>query len=86
MFFIFILSASSKLITSSYEYNKGGHRKREVQYQYQSRQTQRTEFYTSKDTVNESNTFPKNDFWIKDSTWTYYKEDGTIDKIEDYFK
>ena len=86
VFFIFMLSQSSKLITSSYEYNKGGHRRREVQYQYQSRQTQRTEFYTSKDTVNESNPFPQNDVWLKDSTWTYYKEDGTIDKVEDYSK
>ena len=86
VFFIFMVSQSSNLITSSYEYNKGGHRKREVKYQYQSRETQRIEFYTSKDTVTESNPFPQNDLWLKDSTWTYYKEDGTIDKVEEHSK
>ncbi len=85
IFFIHSSLPSSSLITSSFEYNKKGHRHREVRYDYSSGgQTQRTEYYVSKDFVTDSEYFPKNDVWLKDSIWTYYNKDGTIEKTEDY--
>lgn len=76
---------SGGLITSSYEYNKNGYRHREVKYEYSSGgQIQRVEFYISKDEVTEANPFPISDVWLKDSIWTFYKRDGTIEKQEEY--
>ena len=87
---IFILLAfqsiqSGGLITSSYEFNKNGHRHREVRYQYSSGgQTQRLEYYVSKDEVTETNPFPTSDIWLKDSIWTFYTKRGTLEKTEDH--
>ena len=76
---------SSGLVPSTYEFNKNGHRHREIKYQYSSSmQTQRVEYYISKDEVTETNPFPATDNWLKDSVWTYYKRDGTIERKEDY--
>lgn len=76
---------SDNLITSSYEFNKNGHRHREIKYQYSSGgQTQRIEYYISKDEVSETNPFPSSDIWLKDSIWIFYNRDGSVDKKEDY--
>jgi hypothetical protein len=75
---------SSRLITSSSEYNKNGHRHREIHYDYSVGQTQRIEYYISKDVVTDSKPFPESDIWLKDSIWTYYNKDGTIEKTENY--
>lgn len=76
---------SDGLITSSYEYNKNGHRHKEVKYEYSSGgPTQRVEYYISKDPVTDTTPFPTNDVWLQDSVWTYYDKDGTIEKSEDY--
>jgi hypothetical protein len=32
--------------------------------------------------VTEENPFPENDIWLKDSIWTYYNKDGTIEREE----
>ena len=87
---VFILLAfqstlSGGLITSSYEFNKNGHRHREVKYQYSSGgQTRRLEYYVSKDDVTDTNPFPTSDIWLKDSIWIFFKRDGTVEKKEDY--
>ena len=81
-FFIFSRLTSAGLITSSSEYNKNGHRYREVHYDYSIGQPQRIEFYVSQDTVTEIEPFPTSDVWLKDSIWTYYNKDGTIKKTE----
>ncbi len=87
---VFILLAfqnilSGGLITSSYEFNKNGHRHREVRYQYSSGgQTKRLEYYVSKDEVTETNPFPTSDTWLKDSVWTFYRSDGTLERKEDH--
>lgn len=75
---------SSRLITSSSEYNKNGHRHREIHYDYSVGQAQRIEYYISKDIVTDSIPFPETDIWLKDSIWTYYNKDGTIQKTENY--
>jgi len=84
VFLVFSNLPSSRLITSSYEYNKDGHRHREVKYDYSVGQTQRIEYYISKDIVTESRPFPENDNWLKDSVWTYYNKNGKIQKTEKY--
>jgi len=82
---VFKFLLSDNLITSSYEFNKNGHRHREIKYQYSSGgQTQRIEYYISKNEVSETNPFPSSDIWLKDIIWTFYKRDGAIDKKEDY--
>ena len=76
---------SSQYITSSSEYNKNGHRYREIHHDYSvGGQTQRIEYYISQDTVTDSEPFPQSDIWLKDSIWTYYNKDGTVRKTEDY--
>jgi len=82
--FIFYQFTSAGLTTSSSEYNKNGHRYREIHYDYSIGQPQRIEFYVSQDTVTESQPFPQSDIWLKDSVWTYYNRDGTIKKTENY--
>jgi len=83
--FVIVGHFSSQYITSSSEYNKNGHRYREVYYDYSvGGQRQRIEYYKSQDAVTDSEPFPKNDIWLKDSIWTYYNKDGTIQKTEDY--
>lgn len=82
--FIFIWSVLpySQSPASTYEYNSNGHRHRQVKYQYSNGQTKRVEYYISQDSVTEENPFPENDIWIKDSVWTYYEKDGTIEREE----
>lgn len=66
------------------EYNKEGHRCREVQYEYSSGKNKRIEYYIIQDKVTDENPFPVTDIWLKDSIWTYYTKDGQIEKTEDF--
>jgi len=82
--FMFIGSSISENASSTYEYNKGGHRRRIVTYDYKDGIIKRKEFYKSDDTVTDENPFPGDDTWLKDSVWVYYDKDGQIEKTEDY--
>jgi glucan phosphoethanolaminetransferase (alkaline phosphatase superfamily) len=84
VFIIFSNLPSSRLTKSTDEYNKDGHRHREVKYDYAVGHTQRIEYYISRDTVTDDKPFPVKDVWLKDSVWTYYNKDGTIQKTEKY--
>ncbi|POS00525.1 hypothetical protein Q361_1773 [Flavobacterium croceum DSM 17960] len=83
-FFIWSVLPYSQSPASTYEYNSNGHRYRQVKYQYSNGQTEKIEYYVSQDTVTEENPFPENDIWLKDSTWTYYNKNGTIERKEKY--
>lgn len=84
--FIFIWTSfsSSENPTMTREYNKNGHRYREVFYEYSPGNRKRIEYYKSQDNVNDESPFPKSNIWAKDSIWTYYKRDGQIERAEDY--
>ena len=82
--FMFIGSSISESASSTYEYNKDGHRRRIVTYDYKGGKTKRKEFYKSEDFVTEDKPFPTDDTWLKDSVWVYYDKDGQIEKTEDY--
>ena len=82
--FIWSLLPRSESPSMTREYNKDGHRYREVQCEYSSGKNQRTEYYKSQDKVTDENPFPDTDTWIKDSIWTYYTKDGQIEKTEDF--
>jgi hypothetical protein len=81
-FFIWSVLPYSQSPASTYEYNSNGHRHRQVKYQYSNGQTERIEFYVSQDSVTDENPFPENDIWLKDSIWTFYNKDGTIEHEE----
>jgi hypothetical protein len=80
LFFFLARLMSSDHIKSSTEYNKNGSRHREIRYHYQSGKLQRVEYYISRDSISTSEGFLRNDVWLKDSTWVYYNEDGSIKK------
>ncbi|WP_235941955.1 hypothetical protein [Pontibacter fetidus] len=84
--FLVIRSFSPAAQSPSYtrEYNRDGHRHREVMYQYTDGQKERIEYYKSRDSVSESNPFPAEDVWLKDSVWTYYNTDASIKKQVNY--
>lgn len=75
--FIFLLIwhllSSSSHINSTYEYDKGGLRFREIEYVYSNLKIERKEIYTSRGYG-----------WNKDSIWVYYDKDGKIIKKENY--
>jgi hypothetical protein len=83
-FFIWSMLPSSQSPTSTFEYNDNGHRHRQVKYQYSNGQTEKVEYYISQDRVTEENPFPENDIWLKDSIWTFYNKEGTIEREEKY--
>jgi len=85
-FFIVAYWPANRLLTSTYEYNKDGHRHREIRYDYSIGHRQRVEYYISRDTVTDSTPFPPTEAWLKDSEWLYYKKDGSVEKKEDYRK
>jgi len=82
--FMFIGSSISEGPSSTYEYNKDGHRHRIVTYDYKDGKTKRKEFYKSADFVIEEKPFPTGDNWLKDSVWVYYDKGGKIEKTEDF--
>lgn len=84
--FLVIRSFSTAAQSPAYtnEFNRDGHRHREVVYQYSNGQKERVEYYRSSDSVSESNPFPAEDVWLKDSVWTYYNKDASIRKQESY--
>lgn len=84
LLFMFIGFSISESPSSTYEYNKGGHRRRIVTYDYKNGKRKRKEFYKSKETVTDENPFPTSDTWVKDSVWVYYDAGGEIEKTEDY--
>ena len=74
-YFIYVQLSDAKYIMSTYEYDKGDYRYREITYEYEvAGQNQRKEYYI----------FDAG--WKKDSIWKYYNKDGSIKKIEDYRK
>jgi hypothetical protein len=79
-FFIWSVLPSSQSPASTYEYNINGHRHRQVKYRYSNGHTKNIEYYISKDSVAEDNPFPESDIWLKDSIWTYYRKDGTVER------
>lgn len=71
--FISYLFSPSSQISSTYEYDKGGLRFREVEYVYSNLKIERKEIYTSRGYG-----------WNKDSIWVYYDKDGKVLKKENY--
>jgi len=86
--FIFVFAWSllpySQSPAMTNEFNKDGHRYREVKYQFTNGQTKRVEFYKSQDIVTDEEPFPKNDIWLKDSIWIFYNKEGKIETTEDH--
>ena len=82
--FIWSLLPGSESPGMTREYNKDGHRYREVQYEYSNGRNKRIEYYKSQDKVTDENPFPEKEIWLKDSIWTYYRKDGQIEKTEDF--
>jgi len=68
----------------TYEYSKNSHRHREVRIEYNNNKPKRLEFYTSFDSITESNAFPATGRWVKDSVWVYYDRNGNVIKKERY--
>lgn len=81
-FFIWSMLPYSQSPASTYEFNSNEHRHRQVKFQYDNGHTKTIEYYISQDSVTEENPFPENDIWLKDSTWTFYNKDGTIEREE----
>lgn len=79
-FFIWSMLPYSQSPASTYEFNINGYRHRQVKYQYDNGQLKKVEYYMSQDSVTEENPFPEKDIWLKDSIWTYYNKDGTIER------
>jgi hypothetical protein len=79
-----LVDFSLSLTKATDEFNKNGHRHRIVHYSYSTGKLQRIECYVSKDSVSDSMPFPKTDTWLKDSVWTYYNWNGTVEKTEKY--
>ena len=72
-YFIYVQSTDAKYIRGQYEYDKGNYRYKEITYEYENAgQNQRKEFYIL------------DGEWKKDSIWTYYNKDGSIEKVEDF--
>lgn len=83
-FIIWSFLPSSQIPMSTYEFNNNGYRHKEVKYQYNNGQLMRKEYYISKDSVTDEKPLPENNIWIKDSIWTYFNSDGTIERKEKY--
>lgn len=81
-FIIWSFLPNSQSRASTYEFNRHGYRYRQVKYEYGDGMTERVEYYISQDTITEENPFPENNIWLKDSIWTYYNKDGTIEREE----
>jgi hypothetical protein len=78
------LSMTDKVESEWYPY-KNGHRYKIVTYGYKSsKATMRKEIYKSQETLTKDNTSFNSIKWLRDSTWTYYSEEGDTLKIEKY--
>ena len=83
--FIFIaiwfnIPSLSESPSSTYEFNKGDYRIKEVKYQYSNQNIKRIEYYSSKEKVFFDKPLPKNNEWLKDSVWVYYTKNGELEK------
>jgi hypothetical protein len=84
LIFFAIGSFISESPSSTYEFNRNGHRHRVVTYDYRSGKKKRVEFYRSGGRVTNESPFPPSHKWLKDSVWIYYDRNGQIDKTEDF--
>ncbi len=77
-------------ISPRHLYYAANHYYKEDTYRYPDQKIKRLEFYVTQDIVSEEDfhtkVYDNNLIWLKDSVWTYYNEDGSIQKREKYSK